>query len=262
MDASHAGKLGQLRSTVVIPARLASTRLPRKLLLAETGKPLIQHTYEGASRARGASAVLVAADCEEIAAVVRGFGGQVCLTSPDCASGTDRVAEVARSLADVDILVNVQGDEPEITARAIDRAVELLEQNPQAVMSTLATPIRSREQLNDPACVKVVFDQAGRALYFSRAPIPFARQWDDALLASGQPRFFQHIGLYAYRRDFLLRLAQLPRAEIEKVENLEQLRVLDAGFTILVGVIDEPTIGIDTPDDYRAFVERWRKGEK
>jgi 3-deoxy-manno-octulosonate cytidylyltransferase (CMP-KDO synthetase) len=245
-------------STIVIPARLASTRLPRKLLLTETGRPLIQHTYEAASRANKPNGVLVAADCEEIAAVVRSFGGRVALTSPDCASGTDRVAEIARQLPDVEILVNVQGDEPEISARAIDLAVELLERNPAAVMSTLATPIRSKEKLHDPACVKVVFDQMGRAIYFSRAPIPFARNWDDGLLTAEPPHFHQHIGLYAYRRVFLLKLATLPRAGIERVENLEQLRVLDAGHTLLVGVIDEPTIGIDTPEDYRAFVERWR----
>jgi 3-deoxy-manno-octulosonate cytidylyltransferase (CMP-KDO synthetase) len=203
--------------------------------------------------------VLVAADGDEIAAEVRSFGGRVELTSPECASGTDRVAEVARKLPEVDVLVNVQGDEPEISARAIDLAVELLENNPAAVMSTLAAPIRTKEKLDDPACVKVIFDQHGRAIYFSRAPIPFARNWDDSLLASDPPNFHQHIGLYAYRRAFLLQLASLPRAGIEQVENLEQLRVLDAGYTIVVGVIDEPTLGIDTPEDYRAFVERWRE---
>jgi 3-deoxy-manno-octulosonate cytidylyltransferase (CMP-KDO synthetase) len=248
-----------LRSTIVIPARLASTRLPRKLLLDETGKPLIQHTYEAAAEATRPTGVLVAADCEEIAAAVRAFGGCVELTSPDCASGTDRVAEIARKLPDVDALVNVQGDEPEISAGAIDLVVELLERDPTAVMSTLATPIRTKDKLHDPACVKVIFDQRQRAIYFSRAPIPFARNWDDSLLAAAPPHFYQHIGLYAYRREFLLRLAELPRAGIERVENLEQLRVLDAGHTILVGVTDEPTIGIDTPEDYRAFVKRWKE---
>lgn len=252
------GATKALRSTIVIPARLASTRLPRKLLLAETGRPLIQHTYAAASQARKPQGLVVAADCEEIAVVVRGFGGRVELTSPDCASGTDRVAEIARKLPGVDVLVNVQGDEPEISARAIDLAVELLERDPQAVMSTLATPIRTRDKLNDPACVKVIFDRRGRAIYFSRAAIPFARNWDDSLLTAEPPHFYQHIGLYAYRREFLLQLASLPRAGIERVENLEQLRVLDAGHSIVVGVIDEPTIGIDTPEDYRAFVERQR----
>lgn len=249
----------QPTSVIVIPARLASTRLPRKLLLNETGKPLIQHTYEAAQRATRPQRVVVAADSEEIASVIRGFGGQVELTSPDCASGTDRVAEIARKLPNIDILVNVQGDEPEISAAAIDLAVELLTANPQAVMSTLATPIRTKEKLLDPACVKVIFDHHQRAIYFSRAPIPFARDWHDGLLAAQPSHYYQHIGLYAYRREFLLKLASLPRAGIERVENLEQLRVLDAGHTILVGVIDEPSIGIDTPGDYRAFVERWRR---
>jgi 3-deoxy-manno-octulosonate cytidylyltransferase (CMP-KDO synthetase) len=249
-----------LRSTIVIPARLASTRLPRKLLLADTGKPLIQHTYEAALRAKRPGGVLVAADCEEIAEAVRAFGGQVALTSPDCASGTDRVAEIARQLPDVDIFVNVQGDEPEISARAIDLAVELLERDPSAVMSTLATPIRTRERLIDPACVKVIFDQRQRAIYFSRAPIPFARNWQPSLLTAEPPNFYQHVGLYAYRREFLLQLANLPRADIERVENLEQLRVLHVGHSILVGTIEEPTIGIDTPEDYRAFVDRCRAG--
>jgi 3-deoxy-manno-octulosonate cytidylyltransferase (CMP-KDO synthetase) len=247
----------RLQSTIVIPARLASTRLPQKLLLAETGKPLLQHTYEAACRASCPTGVVVAADCEEIAAVVRGFGGRVELTSPDCASGTDRVAEVARRLPDIDIFVNVQGDEPEISAEAIDLAVELIERDPTAVMSTLATPIRARARLDDPACVKVVFGGAGQAIYFSRAAIPFARTWDDTLLTAEPAIYHQHIGLYAYRRDFLLQLAELPRAQIEQVESLEQLRVLDAGHRIVVGVIDEPTIGIDTPADYEAFVGRW-----
>lgn len=246
-----------MNSTIVIPARLASTRLPRKLLLKETGKSVLQHTYEAASRAKKPGGICVAADCEEIAAEVRNFGGCVELTSPDCPSGTDRVAEIARKLMGVDVLVNVQGDEPEISAAAIDLAVELLEKDSSAVMSTLATPIRTKEQLHDPACVKVVFDSRGRAIYFSRAPIPFPRNWDDSLLSAQPAHFYQHIGLYAYRREFLLQLASMPRAAIETVENLEQLRVLAAGYTILVGVIDKPTIGIDTPEDYRAFVERW-----
>ena len=250
-----------LRSTIVIPARLASTRLPRKLLLAETGKPLLQHTYEAASRAMKPSGIVVAADCEEIAAAVRSFGGRVVLTSPDCASGTDRVAEVAANMPDVDIFINVQGDEPEISAAAIDLAAEMLEQDAAAMMSTLATPIRTREKLLDPACVKVAFNARKQALYFSRAPIPFARTWNDALLTADPPVFFQHIGLYAYRREFLLELSRLPRAKIEEVESLEQLRVLDAGHSIAVGVIHEPTVGIDTPEDYRAFVTRWKESK-
>ncbi len=171
-----------LRTMIVIPARLDSSRLPRKLLLRETGKSVLQHTYESASQARCHSGVCVAADCEEIAAEVRAFGGNVKLTNPDCASGTDRVAAFVRDLADVDVVVNVQGDEPEISAAAIDLAVQLLEFHPEAMMSTLAAPLRSKDRLFDPSCVKVVFDYAGRASYFSRAPIPYPRNWDDGML--------------------------------------------------------------------------------
>ncbi len=246
-------------SYVVIPARLASTRLPRKLLLAQTGKTLVQHTYEAAQAARKPSGLCVAADHDEIAAAVRAFGGEVRLTDPNCASGTDRVAEIARSLPDVDIIVNVQGDEPELPGASIDRVIELLEENPDMVMSTLATPIRRREVLEDPSCVKVVFDERGRALYFSRSPIPHAREWRDELLTAEPPHFHLHIGLYAYRRDFLLSLASLPRTPLEKLESLEQLRVLENGHQIAVGVVHEPTVGIDTPEDYRAFVSRTLK---
>ncbi len=246
----------ELRSFVVIPARLASTRLPRKLLLAETGQTLLQHTYEAALQAKRPEGVCVGADHTEIAKVVKEFGGQVRMTSPDCASGTDRVAEIARLMPAVDIFVNVQGDEPEIHPESIDLAVSLLQQNPQAKMATLATPIRRQSQLDDPACVKVVFDQNGRALYFSRSPIPHAREPRPELLTAEPAVYHQHVGLYAYRRDFLLSLAALPRTPLEQLENLEQLRVLETGGQILVGAIDEPTQGIDTPHDYQAFVSR------
>jgi 3-deoxy-manno-octulosonate cytidylyltransferase (CMP-KDO synthetase) len=245
-------------SLVIIPARLASTRLPRKLLLRATGKPLLQHTFEAALKAERPAGVRVATDHREIFEAVRAFGGAVEMTRPDAPSGTDRVAEVARRLTHVDIVVNLQGDEPEIAGRSIDLAIELLERDPAAVMATLATPLRSRRQLDDPACVKVVFDDAGRALYFSRSPIPCPRQWDDRLLAADPPHFFQHVGLYAYRRDFLLKLAAMPPSRLEQIEQLEQLRALQAGHAILVGVVDEPTFGIDTPEDYQAFVEKVR----
>jgi 3-deoxy-manno-octulosonate cytidylyltransferase (CMP-KDO synthetase) len=257
MSTAAAVKL-RLRSAVVIPARLASTRLPRKMLLAETGKPLVQHTYEQALRAARPLSVTVAADSDELASAVRAFDGNVTLTSPEAASGTDRVAEVARQSPGVEIFVNVQGDEPEINPAAIDLVIELLEQHPDAVMSTVAAPIREREKLDNPACVKVVIDDAGRALYFSRSPIPHVRDWDDRLLNAERPHFFQHLGLYAYRREFLLRLAAMPRCDLEQLESLEQLRVLAAGYSIQVGLIERATSGIDTPEDYRAFVSRYR----
>ena len=247
-------------SHIVIPARLQSTRLPRKLLLNATGKSVLQHTYEAASRAAKPGGVTVAGDHLEIAAEVARFGGDFAMTDPDAASGTDRVAEVARGLTGDDIIVNVQGDEPEIAAEDIDAVVQLLEDDPAVPMATLATPIRSQEKLFDPACVKVVFDAGGRALYFSRSPIPAVRDWRDELLTSDPPHFFQHVGLYAYRREFLLQLAGMPRCELEQLENLEQLRVLHAGHPIAVGVTLQASIGIDTPEDYDAFVARRRAG--
>jgi len=247
----------QPSSFVVVPARLASSRLPRKMLLADTGKTLIQHTYEAAMQATSPVGLCVATDHEEILAAVRAFGGEAKMTSADAASGTDRVAEIAAERSDIDIFVNVQGDEPELSGQSIDFVIRLLQEHPPAVMSTLATPIRCRRQLEDPACVKVVFAEDGRALYFSRSVIPHPRQWDDALLRANPPHFFQHVGIYAYRREFLLKLAQLPRSPLEQLENLEQLRVLAAGHAIQVGVVDEPTVGIDTPADYEAFVKRY-----
>jgi 3-deoxy-manno-octulosonate cytidylyltransferase (CMP-KDO synthetase) len=246
-------------SYIVIPARLESTRLPRKLLLRETGKSVLQHTYEAAVQARRPQAVWVAADDPELIDEVNRFGGRGQLTDPRAASGTDRVAELARALPAADIIVNVQGDEPEISPAAIDEAIALLEEHPQAVMATLATPIRSLAQLRDPDCVKVVCDRRGRAMYFSRSPIPFARHWDDRLLDDPQPNWLQHIGLYAYRRDFLLQLASMPPTELERLEQLEQLRVLTAGESIWVRVVHQASVGIDTPDDYRAFVQRYRR---
>lgn len=204
--------------------------------------------------------ICVAAEDEEIEREVRRFGGEVTVTGPDFASGTDRIAHVAgeRHFTNIDIIVNLQADEPEISGTAIDQVIELLENDSAAVMSTLASPIRNRQQLEDPACVKVVFDAAGRALYFSRAAIPHVREWSGDVLAAEPPRFFQHVGLYAYRRDFLLQLARLPQTPAERLENLEQLRVLESGHSIVVGTINEPTRGIDTADDYRQFVARMK----
>jgi 3-deoxy-manno-octulosonate cytidylyltransferase (CMP-KDO synthetase) len=246
-------------SQIVIPARLNSQRLPKKMLLAETGKSLLQHTYEAAQRATRPAGLVIATDSLEIAADVSRFGGEYVMTSESCMSGTDRIAEVARKMPHVDIFVNVQGDEPEMNGADVDRVVKLLEDDPTAVMSTMATPIRAKEKLHNPACVKVVFDGRGRALYFSRSMIPAVRDWDDALLTADPPHFFQHLGLYAYRRDFLLQLAAMPRTELEKLESLEQLRVLYNGQSILVGVTQHLCAGIDTPEDYAAFVKRYRK---
>ncbi|MDP6442264.1 MAG: 3-deoxy-manno-octulosonate cytidylyltransferase [Pirellulaceae bacterium] len=245
-----------MHSYIVIPARVASTRLPRKLLLDETGKTLIQHTYEAAGKAELPAGVCVAAGDEEIARAVRRFGGEVELTSADARSGTDRVAEIARRRDDVDLFINVQGDEPEILGSAIDQTVQLLLDHPDAAVATLATPLRSRQRLEDPSCVKVVCDRAGYALYFSRSPIPHPREWNDQLLSADPPVFLQHVGVYGYRRDFLLELDCLPGSVLERTESLEQLRVLQAGRRIVVGVVEHSAQGIDTAADYAAFVSR------
>lgn len=254
----HAIEAAKPRSFVVIPARYASTRLPRKMLLDETGKTLLQHTYEAACAARKPAGVIVATDHPEIARAVEAFRGDFVMTSPDCASGTDRVAEVARKLPRADILVNVQGDEPEMSPENIDRVIELLEESPESGMATLATPIRSLEQLANPACVKVVVDDRGRAMYFSRSPIPFVRDPDPTQPFNCPRLFHQHLGIYAYRKTTLLEISSLPPSTLEQAEKLEQLRMLQAGGTILVAVVEHSAAGIDTPADYAAFVARRR----
>jgi 3-deoxy-manno-octulosonate cytidylyltransferase (CMP-KDO synthetase) len=241
----------------VIPARFASTRLPGKPLLSDTGRPLIQHVVEGARTASRLDRVIVATDDARIAEAVVGFGGECVMTRSDHPTGTDRVAEVAAGLPGARIVVNLQGDEPEISGHALDLVVALLERDPDASMATLATPIVSEEVYRDPSCVKVVLPGAGRALYFSRSPIPHHRDGVSSRPA-GQPLAYLHLGLYAYRRDFLLELATLPPSPLESAERLEQLRVLESGRPIAVGIVDEPTVGIDTPEDYRRFVARWR----
>jgi 3-deoxy-manno-octulosonate cytidylyltransferase (CMP-KDO synthetase) len=252
------------KTAVVIPARFASTRLPQKMLLRDTGKPLLQYTYEAACAARRPDAVVIATDHPEIAKAAKEFGAQVVMTSPDCASGTDRVADAARQLADAEVLVNVQGDEPEISPTSIDAVIELLAANPAAGMATLATPIRHPDQLSNPACVKVIWDGSGRALYFSRSQIPYIRDapmpWGDPNKPFNQPPiFFQHLGLYAYRRTELLRFATLAPTSLERAEVLEQLRLLQSGGTIVVDAVQHASSGIDTPADYAAFVARLRK---
>jgi len=200
----------------------------------------------------------VAVDHPRLFEEVIRFGGDAQMTDPNAQSGTDRVAEVAIAHPEIGLWINVQGDEPEISADAIDQVVKLLQQNPQASVATLATPIRTREHLNDPNCVKVVCGINGRALYFSRSPIPYPRTWDDAMLRSEPPLYRQHLGIYAYRSEFLSQLKDLPASPLENTEKLEQLRFLQAGHTIMVGQIEHAARGIDTRADYDAFLERWR----
>ena len=263
-------------AVIVIPARLSSTRLPRKMLLAETGRPLIAHTWLAARAARAARAVVVATDSDEIALAVRAFGGTAVMTSPEAASGTARIVEALPHLPAADVIVNVQGDEPELAATAIDAAIRLLDRCPAAGVATLVTPLRRAEDLHDPSAVtagltpwrQAAADGRGdapepgcwRAVYFSRAPVPAARDWNDALLAAEPPFYWQHVGLYAYRRSVLERWDSLPESRLATLESLEQLRVIEAGIPIVAGAIDHAARGIDTPKDYAAFVARCRGG--
>jgi len=245
-----------MRTAIVIPARYASTRLPAKPLLKSTGKYLIQHVYEQASRSRLARYVIVATDDTRVAAAVEGFGGNYVMTRSDHPSGTDRVAEVAADL-DVDVVVNLQGDEPEVSPEALDLLPEMLEDSPAAQMATLAVPITSRLQWLNPNVVKVVCDGDGRALYFSRSPVPYVRDGQPDFTAK-PVRFLQHLGLYAYRRDFLLQLAKSPPSPLEEMEKLEQLRALTFGAEIRVGLVPHAGCGVDTLEQYEAFVRRYR----
>jgi 3-deoxy-manno-octulosonate cytidylyltransferase (CMP-KDO synthetase) len=246
-----------MKTAIIIPARYGSTRLPGKALLKETGKYLIQHVYEQACRATRAATVLVATDDPRIVSAVESFGGKVVITRRDHPSGTDRVAEAARTI-DADVVVNLQGDEPLVDPAALDLLPELLERDPGADLATLAVPIRSAEAYRNPNCVKVVCDASGRALYFSRSPIPFVRDGEPDFSAT-PPRFLQHLGLYAYRRAFLFDLAGRPPAPLETLERLEQLRVLALGRAIRVGLVEKTAIGVDTRDDYDRFVRAYRE---
>ncbi|MEM9703418.1 MAG: 3-deoxy-manno-octulosonate cytidylyltransferase [Planctomycetota bacterium] len=244
----------------VIPARLQSARLPRKLLLRETGRSLLEHTYRAASRAKSLDELLVATDSAEIAEEVRRFGGAVEMTG-EHPSGTDRLAEVARRRGEFDILVNVQGDEPEIDPAAIDLlSSALTEEGSDAEMATLCSPLTDPAAFRDAANVKVVTDAVGRALYFSRSPIPHPRDaGEDENAVPENARL--HIGAYAYRRDFLIRLAEMPPSRLERVEKLEQLRALEAGATLLVREVAAHACGVDTRADYNAFVTRFHARE-
>jgi 3-deoxy-manno-octulosonate cytidylyltransferase (CMP-KDO synthetase) len=246
-----------MRTAIVIPARYASSRLPAKPLLRETGKYLIQHVYERASESAAAT-VIVATDDARIYSAVRSFGGRVMMTRVEHASGTDRVAEVAATL-DADVIVNLQGDEPLIEPETLDLLPGLLRRDLAADVATLAVPITSLEQWRDVNCVKVVRDVHGAALYFSRSPIPFVRDGEPNW-ASGL--FLQHLGLYAYRRRFLLELAKEPPAPLETSEKLEQLRVLALGRRILVGTVEHANRGVDTPADYERFVKIYRSSQR
>ena len=239
----------------IIPARYGSTRLPGKPLARIGGKPMIQHVYESASKARCLDRLLVATDDRRVEQTVRSFGGEVLMTSKHHASGTDRLAEVARKIK-ADWFVNVQGDLPFIQSETITRAVRPMRRDRSIPMGTVGTPIFEEEEWRNPNIVKVLTDREGFALYFSRSPIPYVR--NGAVDLNGnrtaqhpKQRLWgnRHIGLYVYRRDFLLKFASLRPTALERIESLEQLRALAYGHRIFVAAVDERSVEVDTSED-------------
>ena len=272
----------------VIPARFSSTRFAGKVLAKDTGKYLIQHTYERACLAKLPEKVIIAADDEKVAAAAEAFGAECVLTSPDHQSGTDRIAEAVADM-DVEIIVNLQGDEPEIDPGNIDYLAKMLMDNPDCPMATLAAEFQTAEQVSDPNIVKAIVSscgvrdaycekeemdsrfrrndntqyaalstqhEIGRAIYFSRSPIPYDRENSGV---GDVKQYLRHIGIYAYRKKFLLEITALPQTPLEKTEKLEQLRAIENGYSILVGKVKHTCDGIDTPEQYSEFVKRYKE---
>jgi len=227
----------------VIPARYGSSRLPGKPLVDLQGKPLLYYVYQRSLKARSLTRVLIATDDDRIYRAACDFGAEVVMTEKSHRSGTDRVAEAIQNIP-ADLVINIQGDEPLIDVQAIDQVVRLLQEDEEADMATLKTPIKNKEDFANPNVVKVVTDERDYALYFSRSPIPYFRS---------NPSSFQdcyrHVGLYAYRRDFLMEFTKWTPSTLEKMEDLEQLRALERGAKIKVGLTDTHLFGVDTPED-------------
>ncbi len=230
----------------VVPARYASTRFPGKIIAPAAGKPVVYHTYLQAQKATLVDEVLIATDAEEVVEALRPYDARVVMTRKDHPSGTDRIAEIAAN-TDAEIIVNVQGDEPLIDPKTIDDTVRPLLDDPDLPMSTARNLITLPEQIENPSVVKVVCDVRGYALYFSRWPIPYIR--DAADRGAAATCYWQHVGIYVYRRDFLLRFAKMPQTPLEKLEKLEQLRVLENGLKIAVVDTEYDSVGVDTPED-------------
>lgn len=254
-----------LRSSVphsilgVIPARYASSRFPGKALAVIAGKTMLQHVWERASQARYLTSLVIATDDERIRAAAEMFSAKVILTRADHLSGTDRVAEAA-SASHAQFIVNIQGDEPMIDPAAIDAAILGMLEDPEADMGTLKTRIYREADIGDPNVVKVVTDAHGNALYFSRWPIPYIREKDAREKAGERPAaIFKHLGLYVYRRDFLLTYPDLPVGPLERAERLEQLRALENGFRIRVVETDYDSVGVDTPEDWERITALFEK---
>ncbi len=235
---------------IVIPARYGSTRLAGKPLISLAGKPMIQRVYERAKLAEKADRVIVATDDERVVKAVEGFGGEARMTRTDHRTGTERVAEVAAHVAG-EVFVNVQGDEPLLDPTAVDTAVNALLEQPAAAISTVATAIKTPTDIMDPNVVKTVLDFENYALYFSRAPIPWVRDAASKI----HVRHLKHLGLYVFQRDALLEYPTLPQGELERIEQLEQLRWLENGWRIRVAEVEHDAVSVDVPEDV-ARVER------
>jgi 3-deoxy-manno-octulosonate cytidylyltransferase (CMP-KDO synthetase) len=260
-----------VKVVVCIPARFGSTRFPAKVLAKDTGKFLIQHVYEQATLAKLPDKIVIAADDKRIADAAKSFDAECILTSPDCPTGTDRIAEAINKLSAIrytlsadDVVVNLQADEPEIDPANIDAVAKLLVDNTDYSMATLAADFETAEQVSDPNIVKVVVASHepratghGVAIYFSRSVIPYDRQ--QAGLGPVK-NYLRHLGIYAYRKDFLLKITKLPQTPLEKIEKLEQLRAIENGFDILVAKVKHTCAGIDTPEQYVEFVKRYKSG--
>jgi 3-deoxy-manno-octulosonate cytidylyltransferase (CMP-KDO synthetase) len=251
---------GSAAVAVVIPARYASTRLPGKPLLKVDGKYILQYVWEQASRSRLASRVLIATDDARIIDAARSFGADAEMTCADHQSGTDRIAELVRTgKLDAAIIVNVQGDEPEMNPENIDAAARLLIDDARADIATLVTPVASLAEYENPNAVKAVVAADGFALYFSRARVPFVRDGLKETADFGALGIYRHLGLYAYRREALVSFSAAPASRLEKLEKLEQLRALEMGLRMKTAVTLDAPAGIDTEEDFRAFVERRRR---
>ncbi|MHC5074097.1 MAG: 3-deoxy-manno-octulosonate cytidylyltransferase [Planctomycetota bacterium] len=244
-----------MKIVVVIPARYSSTRFRGKVLAKDTGKFLIQHTWEQACKAKLPTGVIIATDDEKVADAAKSFGAECVMTSKEHQSGTDRIAEAVKDM-DVDIVINIQADEPEIGPENIDFLARLLIEHPNALMATLAADFSEAQQISDANIVKVITDNSGRAIYFSRSPIPYDRETQGIGPAQN---YLRHIGTYAYRKDFLMEITKLPQTKLEQIEKLEQLRAIENGFSIIVGKVRHIAEGIDTPEQYAQFVKRIKK---
>lgn len=253
-----------MQIVAIIPARYGSTRFPGKALADLAGKPMIQHVYEQTTKASLVSRAIVATDDPRIADVIHQIGGEAVMTSTDHETGTDRLAEVAREL-EADIIVNVQGDEPLIDPAMIDQAIEPFMNDRNLKMGTLKSRVKCLHDFLSPNVVKVITDNAGYALYFSRSPLPFFRdKWQDLkdeAFAAGRLLCFKHVGLYVYQRDFLLEYAAMPQTFLELSEKLEQLRALENGIKIKVVETEFESLGVDTPEDLNKAKERMKQGQ-